>query len=237
MAFLLLLHQKMSLQRKVNKLRLEQVTIGNASERITKRIQRVQESYAKKQSRIDAEAKLGTSRTNNIVSQMLMGQTKALGCISPEQVLAQNNDPAYTELMNHQKAITSATTDAEKKAAQEALNKYMSSDTYQNAYKLANAEATKYNNNASWQKQLLNNQMNVFQTSAQEEISIWAEAQKQALADEEQLALAPLEEKQTLIDMQKASNEALLSFNEQRLQAIEQSLGQSIQGAAPKFGA
>ena len=237
MAFLLLLHQKMSLQRKVNKLRLEQVTIGNESERITKRIQRVQESFAKRQSKIDADAKLATSRTNNIVSQMMVGQSYQMGSITPEQWMQQNDPNTLKKLQEHQQAVSSATSDEARKAAQKNLNDYMKSDDYKNAYQIAQSNVTAYNNDMAWQKQMLNNSMNVWQTSAQEQISIFAEAQKQALADEEQLALAPLEEKQTMIDMKKASNEALLSFNEQRLQAIEQSLGQAIQGAAPKFGA
>ena len=47
MAFLLLLHQKMSLQRKVNKLTLAQTSIGRRKERISKRIEKVQKAYAK----------------------------------------------------------------------------------------------------------------------------------------------------------------------------------------------
>ena len=71
MAFLLLLHQRMSLQRKVNKLTLAQTSIGQHKERITKRIEKVQKAYAKKISKKEAEAKMMTSCSNNMMSQQM----------------------------------------------------------------------------------------------------------------------------------------------------------------------
>ena len=71
MAFLLLLHQKMSLQRKVNKLTLAQTSIGQRKERISKRIEKVQKAYAKKQSKLDAQAKINAAEINRLKTEII----------------------------------------------------------------------------------------------------------------------------------------------------------------------
>ncbi len=219
MAFLLLLHQKMSLQRKVNKLTLEQTQIASAKERMTKRIERVQQSFAKRQSKLDAEAKLATSRTNNMVSAALLGQTQNMGMISIEDGLRATDANLYEQYM---------------KADAQTRSQLMKDN--QSIFTQAQSYMTTQNNNISYQRQMCQQMANAFQTDANERIAIELEARKQALEDEEQLALAPLEEQDTQIDMRQASNEAQLSYAQSRLQNIESALQNSTQNA-PKFGA
>ena len=91
MAFLLLLHQKMSLQRKVNKLTLAQTSIGTRKERISKRIEKVQKAYAKKQSNIDAQAKRMSSVANNNLNFQRMKMMETMGQVSWLDCLARTN--------------------------------------------------------------------------------------------------------------------------------------------------
>lgn len=237
MAFLLLLHQKMSLQRKVNKLTLEQTQIASAKERMTKRIERVQQSFAKRQSKLDAEAKLATSQTNNYVSSMLMGAMNGSRMITADQAMTmiQGGNSIFEEQQRLQKAVTDAGSDtAARQTAMEALRKFRQDN--QTFYQDAQNYATSYNNDLSTYRQQCQQMANAFQTDANERIAIELEARKQALEDEEQLALAPLEEQDTQIDMRQASNEAQLSYAQSRLQNIESALQNSTQNA-PKFGA
>ena len=68
MAFLLLLHEKMRLQRKVNKLTLRQAKLSSRKERITKNISRVQKMYSSKMTQLEKQSSLWTS---NFKNQML----------------------------------------------------------------------------------------------------------------------------------------------------------------------
>ena len=50
------------------------------------------------------------------------------------------------------------------------------------------------------------------------------------------MALAPLNEEDTLIDIEQASNEAQLTYAQSRLESIESALSNATQDV-PKFGA
>ena len=93
-----------------------------------------------------------------------------------------------------------------------------------------------YNNNLAIQRQMQQQMINSYSTSINDQVSIWLEAEKQKLEDEEQMALAPLEAEDTQIDLEQASNEAQLSYAQSRLDAIKQALDSQAQ-EAPKFGA
>lgn len=228
MAFLLLLHQRMSLQRKVNKLTLAQTSIGQRKERITKRIEKVQKAYAKKQSKLDAQAKMMTSYTNNQVQQQNWMMSQQMQNITYAQILYEQGGK-YKEL--YDAAQGKAYDSAEAKALQE----WMQGDG-KSAVTAAQQEAYDRNSQIAWQRQMMQQQMNAYTTSVNDQVSIWLEMQKQALEDEEQMALAPLEEEDTQIDLEQASNEAQLSYAQSRLDAIKQALDSRAQ-EAPKFGA
>ncbi len=224
MAFLLLLHQKMSLQRKVNKLTLAQTSIGTRKERISKRIEKVQKAYAKKQSRLDAKAKLMTSQANNWVSQQMMASNYQM--VNWQDYAMQNAEfkAAYEKAY-----AQNATTDDQKKFQEWISANKTLVDGWQN-------QATSQNNQAAAARQQQQYWANTFTTNMNDQISIWLEAEKQKLEDQEQLALAPLEDEDTQIDLEQASNEAQLSYAQSRLDAIKQALDSRAQ-EAPKFGA
>ena len=58
MAFLMLLHEKMRLQRKVNKLTLRELKMSSRKERITKNISRGQKMYSIKMSQLEKQASI-----------------------------------------------------------------------------------------------------------------------------------------------------------------------------------
>lgn len=58
MAFLMLLHEKMRLQRKVNKLTLRELKMSSRKERITKNISRVQKMYSSKMTQLEKQASI-----------------------------------------------------------------------------------------------------------------------------------------------------------------------------------
>ena len=62
MAFLMLLHEKMRLQRKVNKLTLQELRLSSRKERITKNISRVQKMYSSKMSQLEKQAQIMQSQ-------------------------------------------------------------------------------------------------------------------------------------------------------------------------------
>lgn len=242
MAFLLLLHQKMSLQRKVNKLTLAQTSIGTRKERITKRIEKVQQAYAKKQSRLDAQAKLMTSKTNNEVSNYMLRMQSQFQNISAHTLLLTKDSGYYQkEYADLFAAVQKA---AEKNGvgskahteAQEKLTQFQNSDKFKQTAQNAQTAAMEYNNNLAIQRQMQQQMINSYSTSINDQVSIWLEAEKQKLEDEEQMALAPLEAEDTQIDLEQASNEAQLSYAQSRLDAIKQALDSQAQ-EAPKFGA
>ena len=72
MAFLMLLHEKMRLQRKVNKLTYKQLRASNRKERITKNIERVQKYYSKKHDTLQKQAQLMQSQAT-VFFQNMMG--------------------------------------------------------------------------------------------------------------------------------------------------------------------
>lgn len=228
MAFLLLLHQRMSLQRKVNKLTLAQTSIGQHKERITKRIEKVQKAYAKKQSKLDAQAKMMTSYTNNQMAQQNWMMSQQMQNVQWQDCLPEALKNGYKEAYE---AAYGENGDGGK-----ALQEWMQKEENKTAITTAQQEAYQRNSQIAWQKQMMQQQMNAYTTSVNDQVSIWLEMQKQALEDEEQMALAPLEEEDTQIDLEQASNEAQLSYAQSRLDAIKQALDSRAQ-EAPKFGA
>lgn len=243
MAYLLLLHQKMSLKRKVNKLTLAQTSIGTRKERITKRIENVQKSYARKQSKLEAQAKQMTSMTNSIMNNRMMAMSQAYQMVDANYFLMTegngNNcyDGDYKKYYDAMVEAQKQGTDSQAfKDAQKRFNDYINTPDFKTQMQLAQSAAAQYNNQIAVQKQWQQQMMSTFTTNVSDQVSIWLEAQTQALEDEEQMALAPLNEEDTQIDIEQASNEAQLSYAQSRLESIESAL-QSQTQEAPKFGA
>ena len=74
MAFLLLVYEKMRLQRKVNKLTLRQTQLSSRKERIAKNIEKVQKMYSSKITNAEKQAQLWASQAkNSIFNSMGLG--------------------------------------------------------------------------------------------------------------------------------------------------------------------
>ena len=242
MAYLLLLHQKMSLKRKVNKLTLAQTTIGTRKDRITKRIETVQKSFARKQSKLEAQAKRMTSMTNSIMNNYSMAAAQQCQMMPIEYFMQNSHSEVYKQYQDYQKQFSEMSKkenyaeSPEYKALQEEYNKFIQSEEYKNAYNQAQNAQMQANQAMAMQKQMIQQYTSTMTTNFNDQVSIWLEAQTQALEDEEEMALAPLNEEDTLIDIEQASNEAQLSYAQSRLESIESALSNQTQ-EAPKFGA
>ena len=66
--------------------------------------------------------------------------------------------------------------------------------------------------------------------------SIWLEAEKAALEEAQDAALAPLEEQETEWDMEKEVCETQLADARARLESISEALKDGIKNSAPTFG-
>ncbi len=242
MAYLLLLHQKMSLKRKVNKLTLAQTSIGTRKDRITKRIENVQKCYARKQSKLEAQAKRMTSMTNSIMNNYSMAASQQLQMMPIEYFMKQSHGKVYEEYMQYQENLNKyangegGTESQLYKDEYAKYQKFLQGDDYKTAYQQAQSAQMQANQAMAMNKQMVQQYTSTMTTNFNDQVSIWLEAQTQALEDEEQMALAPLNEEDTLIDIEQVSNEAQLSYAQSRLENIESAL-QSQTQEAPKFGA
>lgn len=70
MAFLMLLHEKMRLQRRYNKLTLKQLRMGNKIDRIKRNIEKKQKYYQKLEANIDNMAKRWQNNANLYINNM-----------------------------------------------------------------------------------------------------------------------------------------------------------------------
>ena len=70
----------------------------------------------------------------------------------------------------------------------------------------------------------------------QSNMSIWLEAAKSQLEAEQDMELAPLEMKETEMDLDKESCEAQLADAKARLESIKQACSEGIKDSAPTFG-
>ena len=260
MAFLMLLHEKMRLQRKVNKLTLRQLKASNRKERITKNIERVQKMYSSRMSRLDTEAK----NAQNIFTQQLQRMSGLSTGLNPWNfggaggvsqfvinqmggILQNGGKPIEIPDGNGGKTNVSFTP----QLFQEMLQDYNVTGLAQNKEKDGTLSNTYGNNKYTYDKvtafKMAMQQAQMYQGQAQSmcqqmtaqyqsNISIWLEAQKEQLEREQEAALAPLEAQETEMDLEKESCEAQLADAKARLESIKQACSEGIKDSAPTFG-
>ncbi len=265
MAFLLLLHEKMRLKRKVNKLTLQQTRYGSRLDRMTKNISRVQKMYSSRMSQLEKQAQMAQSKFKSDLMQQMGIGTQGLnpmnfGGMGGTSIFAMNRyNQLASELGNDRKMDGANGQKIEIKGlanAGEIVQAYVMSGgnapqvqdaegkKKDNAYKIGNYEVTG--------EQLSLIQQGVYQIKTQESqqgyianqlcaqqqsnISLWLEAAKAELEAEQDEALAPLEAEQTDMELEKESVETQLAYARERLQALEQACSQETKEAAPKFG-
>lgn len=258
MAFLMLLHEKMRLQRKVNKLTLQELRLSSRKERITKNISRVQKMYSSKMSQLEKQAQmmqsqftvwaqnasgLGSYGLNPYnyqggggVSQFILQglsqwATQGTSDNSGNQIVTSDRAAAMLEAFRN--GGFQPNLDADNKQVKDAEYKDINGNTY--TAQEYQAFQSAYN---SVQQMQGFRQMQVQQMSSQYQnnVSIWLEAQKSQLEAEQDEALAPLEEKETEMDLDKESCEAQLADAKARLESIKQACSEGIKDSAPTFG-
>lgn len=263
MAFLMLLHEKMRLQRKVNKLTLRELKMSSRKERITKNISRVQKMYSSKMTQLEKQASI-------LQKQFTVGIQNSMGLGTQNQMFNPYGGGGITSFVANQLGNflsnggqpiplgNDKTVSFSNQRIQEMMNDYYSGGfkpVYDKEGDTSVSNITGYqglsgNNytkdeyacfqralNAAQQQQS-QAQMMCQQMSSNYEsnISVWLEAQKAQLEAEQDMALAPLEAEETDMDLEKESCEAQLADAKARLESIKQACSEGIKDSAPSFG-
>lgn len=259
MAFLMLLHEKLRLQRKINKLTMRQLKASSRKERMTKSIARVQKMYSTRQTRLQNWAKImesqfksnlynsaGLGTQNQMFNPMYGGMTSFVanqlaGMLSGGVVIGRDSDG---------KNITSSQYD---NATIQAMFSEYNSGTLRAQYDQDGKPTGKYGSNGDYTEedfkafnialhQAQNNQAMAqsycqqIEGQYQNNISIWLERAQEDLEAEQDAMLAPLEEQETEWDMESQSCETQLADARARLDGIKQALSEGIKDSAPNFG-
>lgn len=260
MAFLMLLHEKMRLQRKVNKLTLQELRLSSRKERITKNISRVQKMYSSKMSQLEKQAQIMQSQAT-VFFQNQMGLGTQNQAFNPWNMNGSGVTSFVLNQMGSMLASGQIPKDKDSKfdaidgtRFQEMLQdyyvtglqqtkgtdgNYLGDDKFGTDGKFTKDEVTAFKmamsaaqNNQS-QAQAMCSQMS---SQYQSNVSVWLEAAKSQLEAEQDMALAPLEEKETEMDLDKESCEAQLADAKARLESIKQACSEGIKDSAPTFG-
>lgn len=257
----MLLHEKMRLQRKVNKLTLRQLKASNRKERITKNISRVQKMYSSKMSQLESQAKNAQSLFTNYiqqssglsmglnpwnfqggggVSQFVINQMAGiLG--SGKLTVGQNNEAVKIEGTQFQEMMQDYYG-----GFQPVYQDPNNTSSEITAYK-ARVSGREYSKEEYSAFQIAMQQAQQYQSMAQAQcqqmsaqyqsnVSIWLEAAKEQLEREQEAALAPLEAEETEMDLERESCEAQLADAKARLESIKQACSEGIKDSAPTFG-
>lgn len=265
MAFLMLLHEKMRLQRKVNKLTLRELKMSSRKERITKNISRVQKMYSSKMTQLEKQASI-------LQKQFTVGIQNSMGLGTQNQMFNPYGGGGITSFVANQLGNMLSNggqpiTDAKGKTIAD-FNKdgriqQMMQDYYSGGFKpvydkegdtsasnikeYEGLSGNKYTKDeyACFQRALNAAQQNQSQaqmmcqqmsSNYEANISVWLEAQKAQLELEQDEALAPLEAEETDMDLEKESCEAQLADAKARLESIKQACSEGIKDSAPTFG-
>ena len=248
MAFLLLLHEKLRLQRKVNKLTLQQLRYSSRKERITKNISRVQKMYASRQTQLESQAKMMQSQATVFFQNMTGLGVNSFNPMNFTGMSAFVMNFIGGALMNNGNDIKMGDTTINamsQNEVQQMMNDYMTTggsfkdnegnfvSGYTQDQVNAFMTAMRMGQMQQQQAQMMTQQMS---QQYQNNISIWLEAQQAALEEEQDAALAPLEAAETEMDLDSQSCEAQLADAKARLESITQACSEGIKNSAPTFG-
>ncbi len=257
MAFLLLVYEKMRLQRKVNKLTLRQTQLSSRKERIAKNIEKVQKMYSSKITNAEKQAQLWASQAkNSIFNSMGLGMQNQM--FNPMSGFSGITSFVANQmagmLANGGKDITigDQTISAFSQEQYNAMmTDYMTTGLKENigddnkgTGKYGNGNYDKATVTAFMQAmQMAQQQQSQAQFMAQQmasqyesNVSVWTEAYKAQLEEEQNAALLPLEAEETDIDLDMSSCETQLADARARLDSIKQACSEEIKNSAPTFG-
>ena len=262
MAFLLLLHQKMRLQRKQNQLTLKQLRFSSLVERMQKKVDKREKYYAKLEKQLERQANYYKNNANVFFSQMAGLGTNAVNLANPygsnaaTMGVLQNMSPEQMKECIQQygggldcSKFTPEIWNLVKAGGIQKWNKD-GNDVYIDANgkeidssALGGVDPTQVARAASIMQQMAQMQVSSMQqyttqmkTNYENNVSIWLEAQQEQLEAQKEWEMDLLAEEQADMEAEKNSVEAQLELVKQEKQNIEQALGQAIQDSAPKFG-
>ena len=241
MAFLMLLHEKMRLQRKINKLTAKQLLASSRKERVAKQIERIQKMYSKKEKQIENAVKTGSSMFKaNILQQFGLG-TQGMGPMSYCGGTSIFSQQEMTNMANQigvpveaVQAVYMGQVEREKDAE----------GNYTDNFTVAGQNLDKDQINKiqaglqfiRQQESMRSYGAQMMQTQYDQNISIWEQAAQAQLEAEQDAVLAPLSEQENDWDMESQTCETLLADYRARLEGINQAISQEQKEHAPKFG-
>lgn len=265
MAFLLLLHQKMRLQRKQNQLTLKQLRFTSLVERMQKKVDKREKYYAKLEKQLERQANYYKNNANMFFSQQMGLGTNSVNLANPygangatmgilqsmsqsdmENVLKQCSggqldtskfSPKAWELIKSGGIQTRTGTDGKTEYI-DWNGAPIDASTLGSGVDAAavNKAASVMQQMAQMQVSNMQTQMSQMKSNYENNVSIWLEAQQEQLEAQKEWEMDLLAEEQADLEADKTSVEAQLELVKQEKQSIEQALGQAIQDAAPKFG-
>ena len=227
MAFLMLLHEKMRLQRKQNKLTLKQLRNGNMLSRMESKIKRREKYYSKLEKQLETQA-------NAMKNSMKLQLTNQFGLAS--------NNPYGGNMGTYQilqQMLASGDCNVSKEIVEAVYNGGYLKDGKVNGVACSDEQynqARTLINQAGSQMSMLQGQCSSVQAYYENQVSIWLDYQKEQLEAQQEWEMDLLGEEQADYEAEKESIAAELELIKQRKESIEQELGSSIKDAAPKFG-
>ena len=240
MAFLLLVYEKMRLQRKVNKLTLQQLQLSGRKERIEKNITKVQQFsvWAQNAAGLGSNGILnpynfgGAGGVSTFVLQGLSSWATQ-GTKDKDGNDIVSADRAAQMFQAFQNGGFQQNLDDSNNPIKDAEWKDINGTTY--SAKEYQAFQAAYNQVSQMQSY---RQMQVQQTTSQYQsnVSIWLEAERTKLESEQDMALLPLEAEQTEIELDNTSCETQLADAKARLESVKQACSEGIKESAPTFG-
>ena len=244
----MLLHEKMRLQRKINRLTLKQLHFGNISDRMQKKVDKREKYYSKLEKQIERQANAYKNSMNMRISAQyglgINGANMGLnggtnGCL--QQILSQWNGENKYSGSSYRNDVVQAILSGQYKTERVAnddksyTNKYTingNTSITEEEYNAAQA-AIQSANGAVSQMQA---QANYMKQCYEQNVSIWEEAAKEQLDAQREWEMDLLAEEQADMEAEKDSIDAQLQLAQERKKNIESMLQQSIQDSAPKFG-
>lgn len=264
MAFLMLLCQKMKLQREENRLTLEQMRFSSKVDRMEKKVGKRQKYYDKLKKQLERQANCYKNSMNMQISNMFGIGANSVNLMNPYggngaamQILSgldwsknpyTNEDTGLTEEFKKAYMSGKIATAWKDYAVGDDLGGGIKATQAIAKGALFNTETCEsYSQQQAKAFELMQQAANAQVTQAQtmatqmksayeNNVSIWLEAQQEQLEAQEEWEMDLLAEEQADMEADKNMVEAKLKRVQQEKQNIEQALGQAIQDSAPKFG-
>jgi len=230
---------------------------GNTLDRMTKKIKKRQDYYAKLEKQIDRQGNMyknqATMQINSIFgcgsnswnpNGLFAGAGVGFSeiqqkCIS-EAAAKITADPELVALyMSNPTAFSQVDTNETKNVDGKEVKVYKYTVTGKEGLELEAEEFDKIRKAAQlaqYGQNQYGQMASQWKNEYENNINTWIEAQKEELAMQKEWELDLLEEEQSDMEAEKDTIETQLKMAEERKKQIEQRLDQSIQDSAPKFG-